>query len=80
MTVRVFLGPELRRNYRRDYNPDRGLIVQAGSGKTVTEIARELDIPLDEVSSTLVDYHVVEPNYVVKDGDSIYFLVAIGGG
>ena len=80
MAVRVFLGPELRRNYRTDYNPDQGLTVSAGSGKTVSQIAMELDIPLDEVSSMLVDYHSVEPNYLVKDGDSIYFLVAIGGG
>jgi hypothetical protein len=46
----------------------------------VSQIARELGIPLDEVTSLLVDYHVVEPSYVAKDGDAIYFLVAIGGG
>ncbi len=55
-------------------------MVEAGTGKTVRQIAEELGIPLDEVSSTLIDYQVVEPNYVVKDNDTIHFLVAISGG
>jgi hypothetical protein len=80
MTVRVFLDPTLRKNYRPDYDPDQGIVVETGPGKTVSQIAREIGIPLDEVSSTLVDYHVVEPNYVARDGDAIHFLVAIGGG
>jgi hypothetical protein len=79
MAIRVFLSPVLKK-YRPDYNPDQGLIVESGPGKTVSQIARELGIPLEEVSSTLVDYHVVQPNYVAKDNDAIYFLVAIGGG
>jgi hypothetical protein len=80
MAVHIFLGPELQRKYRPDFNPNQGIIVEAGPGKTVSQIARELGIPLDEVTSLLVDYHVVEPSYVAKDGDAIYFLVAIGGG
>ncbi len=79
MAIRVFLSPVLKR-YRPDYNPDQGLIVEARAGKTVRQIAEELGIPLDEVSSTLIDYQVVEPNYVVKDNDTIRFLVAISGG
>jgi hypothetical protein len=80
MAVRVFLGPELKRKYWPDYDPSQGIVFDAGQGKTVSQIARELGIPLEEVSSTLVDYHVVEPNYVARDGDAIFFLVAIGGG
>ena len=80
MSVKVFLDPILRKKFRPDYIPDQGLVVEPGPGKTVSQIARELGIPLEEVTSTLVDYHVVESNYVAKDGDAIYFMVAIGGG
>ncbi len=79
MAIRVFLSPVLKR-YRPDYNPDEGLIVEARPGKTVSQIARELGIPLEEVTSTLVEHQVVEPSYVAKDNDAIYFLVSIGGG
>lgn len=79
MAIRVFLSPILKR-YRPDYSPDQGLMVEAGSGKTVRQIATELGIPLEEVTSTLIDYQVVEPNYVPKDNDTIHFLVSIGGG
>ena len=79
MAVRVFLGPVLKKKYRPDCDPDLGILIEAGAGKTVSHIAEELGIPLDEVSSVLVGYHVVEPNYVAKDGDSIFFMVAYGG-
>ena len=79
MAIRVFLSPVLKR-YRPDYNPDQGLVVEAGPGKTVRHIASELGIPLEEVTSTLVDQQVVEPSYVAKDNDTIFFLIAIGGG
>ena len=80
MAVRVFLDPVLRKRYQQAYDPEKGIVVEAGPGKTVSQIARELDMPLEDVTSILVDYHVVEPNYVLKDGDAIHFLVVIGGG
>jgi hypothetical protein len=80
MAVRVFLGPELKRRYRPDYDPGQGIAVEAGPGKTVTQIARELGIPLEDVTSTIVAGRAVESNYVAREGDAIFFLVAIGGG
>jgi hypothetical protein len=80
MAVRVFLGPELRRKYQPDFDPNQAIVLESGSGKTVTQIARELGIPLEEVSSTIVSDHAVEANYVAREGDAIFFLVAIGGG
>ena len=79
MAIRVFISPVLKK-YRPDYNSEQGLIVEAEPAKTVSQLARDLGIPLEEVSSILVDYHVVEPNYVAKDNDAIYLLVAIGAG
>ena len=80
MAVLVFLGPELKRRYRPNDNSGQGITVDAGPGKTVTQIARELGIPLEDVTSTIVDGHAVESNYVAREGDAIFFLVAIGGG
>jgi hypothetical protein len=80
MPIRVDLNPILRRKYRPDYDPDQGLILADGAGKTLNQIVKELGIPLDEVSSTLVNNRFQEPNYKVQEGDSICLTVAISGG
>lgn len=80
MTVRVDLNPILRRMYQPDYDPDNGLILTDGAGKTLHQIVTELGIPLDEVSSILVNHRVEQPNYKVQDGDLIHLSIAISGG
>lgn len=80
MSIRVDLNPILRRMYWPDYDPDKGLILTDGAGKTLTQIVKELGIPLDEVSSILVNHRVEQPNYKVHDGDLIYLSIAISGG
>lgn len=80
MSVRVDLSPILRRQYHPEYIPHRGLILDDGAGKTLRQIVHELGIPLDEVSSTLVNHCVEQPSYRVQDGDSIFLTIAIGGG
>jgi len=80
MSVRVDLSPILRKQYQLDYDPEKGLILEDGAGKTLHQIVEELGIPLDEVTSTLVNYRVEQPGYRVQDGDSIYLTIAISGG
>lgn len=80
MTVRVDLSPILRRQYQLDYDPDKGLILEDGAGKTLHQIVQELGIPIDEISSTLVNHRIEQPGYKVQDGDSIYLAIAISGG
>ena len=80
MPVRVDLSPILRRQYRPDYDPEKGLILDDVVGKTLQQIVQELGIPLDEVTSTLVNQRVEQPGYKVQDGDSIYLTIAISGG
>lgn len=80
MSIRVDLNPILRRIYRPDYDPDKGLILADGAGKTLHQIVKELGIPLDEVSSMLVNHRVQQPNYRVLDGDLIHLSIAISGG
>jgi hypothetical protein len=66
--------------YRPDYDPETGLILTDGAGKPLHQIVQELGIPLDEVSSILVNHRVEQPNYKVHDGDLIHLSVAISGG
>lgn len=80
MSVRVNLSPMLRRKYRPDCDPNHGLVLEDGSGKTLRQIVQELGIPLEEVSSVLVNHRVVQPSYVAKNDDLILLAVAIGGG
>jgi len=80
MSVRVDLSPILRRQYHLDYDPEKGLILADGAGKTLRQIVEELGIPIDEISSTLVNHRIEQPGYKVHDGDSIYLTIAISGG
>jgi hypothetical protein len=78
--VRVDLNPTLGRQYRLDYDPEKGLLLADGAGKTIQQIVQELGIPLDEVTSTLVNQRVEQPGYRIQDGDSLYLAIAISGG
>jgi hypothetical protein len=80
MAVRVDLNPILRKQYQIDYDPDKGLILDKVAGKTLRQIVQELGIPIDEITSTLVNHRVEQPGYKVQDGDSIYLAIAISGG
>ncbi len=80
MTVRVDLSPILRRQFRQDYDPENGLVLEQAAGKTLQRLTQELGIPFDEISSSLVNQRIEGPGYIVKDGDSIYLTVAISGG
>jgi hypothetical protein len=80
MAVRVDLNPILRIQYQINYDPEKGLILENGSGKTLRQIVQELGIPLDEITSALVNHRVEQLGYKVQDGDSIYLTIAISGG
>ncbi len=80
MSVRLDFSPILRRQYHLDYDPENGLILADGAGKTLRQILQELGMPLDEISSMLVNHRVEGPGYKVQDGDWIYLAIAISGG
>ena len=80
MSVRVDLSPILKRQYHPGYDPEKWLILDDEAGKTLQQIVQELGIPLDEVTSTLVNQQVEQPGTIVQEGDSIYLTIAISGG
>ncbi len=80
MTVRIDLNPILRRQYPLPYDPEKGLVLEHAAGKTLQQVVQELGIPMDEITSALVNHRVEQPGYLVQDGDSIYLTIAISGG
>ncbi|UCF92173.1 MAG: MoaD/ThiS family protein [Desulfobacterales bacterium] len=79
MAVHIELSPFLRQ-YAPGYNPEEGLLIENGSGKTIGALIRELGIPTEKVNSIMVNYRPSDPTYVAKDGDRIGLVMSIGGG
>ena len=79
MAVLIELSPFLRQ-YVPGYNPEEGLLIENGSGKTIDELIKEIGIPEEKINSILVNYHPSVPNYVTNDGDRVGLIMAIGGG
>lgn len=79
MSVLVELSPFLRK-YVPGYSPSEGLVIESGSGKTVRQIIDELRIPMEKVNSIMVNHMPSKMSYVVKDGDTVGLIMALGGG
>ncbi len=79
MSITVKLSPLLRK-YAPDYNHDKGIVLADGSGKKVSRLIQEMDIPEERVTSVLVNHMPVRTGYVAKDGDLVLLAMLIGGG
>jgi len=79
MSVHIELSPFLRK-YVSGYSPAEGLVIESGSGKTVRQIIDELRIPMEKVNSIMVNHMPSKISYVVKDGDTVGLIMALGGG
>ena len=79
MSVIVKLSPLLRK-YASDYDHDKGIVLADGSGKKVSRLIQEIDIPKERVTSVLVNHMPSRTGYVAKDGDLVMLAMIIGGG
>jgi sulfur carrier protein ThiS len=79
MPVRIELSPFLRKHVP-EYDPAEGLVVESGHGKTISQLIEELGIPPKKVNSIMVNHFPARANHIVKDGDVIGLIMAIGGG
>ena len=79
MAVSIKLSPLLRKHVANS-DPDKGLVLENGSGKKVGQIIEQLSIPLEKVASILVNHLPSKPGYVAKDGDFILLAFVLGGG
>ena len=79
MSVTVKLNPLLRR-YAPNYNHHKGIVLADGSGKKVSQLIQEMDIPEERITSVLVNHMPSRTGYVAKDGDLVLLAMLIGGG
>ena len=79
MPITVKLSPLLRK-YAPDYDHDKGIVLADGSGKKVSRLIQEMDIPKERVTSVLVNHMPSRTGYVAKDGDLVLLAMIIGGG
>jgi molybdopterin converting factor small subunit len=49
-------------------------------GTTILKVARDLDIPREELALTLVNGISVEVDHEIKDGDTLSLFPPVGGG
>ena len=79
MPITIKLSPLLRK-YASDYDHDKGIVLADGSGKKVSRLIQEMDIPRERVTSILVNHMPSRTGYVAKDGDLVLLAMVIGGG
>jgi hypothetical protein len=79
MSVVLKLSPLLRR-YVPDYDHDEGVVIEKGAGKKVSQLAEEVNVPKEKVSSVLVNHRPTRVGYVARDGDLVLLAMVIGGG
>ena len=79
MSVTVKLSPLLRK-YAPKYDHDKGIVLADGSGKKVSQLIQEMDIPEKRVTSVLVNHMPSRTEYVARDGDLVMLAMIIGGG
>jgi len=60
--------------------PDGEAQVEVEPGTTVHDLARSLNLPLDEIRIVMRNNRHVEMEAVVEDGDRVAFFPAVGGG
>ncbi|MGC8719590.1 MAG: MoaD/ThiS family protein [Thermodesulforhabdaceae bacterium] len=79
MALQVFLAATLRR-YVPDYNPETGVILSVDSGKTVSDIARIMGIPKEEIKIVMVNGIHSSLDHLLKGDERVAFFPAVGGG
>lgn len=50
------------------------------SGSTILDVARDLDIPREELALTLINGISVEVDHEIQDGDTLALFPPVGGG
>ena len=79
MSIRIQLSPLLRK-YAPNYNNDTGIVLASENPRTVDQIIAELNIPVKEIVTIMVNGYPAKHNSVVKNGDSVTLARVFGGG
>lgn len=80
MPVKLKLSPFFQ-GHVKDYDLDKGIVLENAVGKTVRQIAAELAIPLEELTCSIMINHLPSGrDHIVRDGDLIALVRLLGGG
>ncbi len=79
MALQVFLAASLRQ-YVKDYNPATGCEIAVKAGATVRDVARQLQIPEEEVKLIMVDGINVAWETTLAGNERVAFFPPVGGG
>jgi len=79
MPLSIFLNATLRR-YIPDYDPYRGLSLEAAPGTPILNIIIQIGIPESEVTLIVVDGRRREPDYPLTGSERLGLFPPIGGG
>lgn len=79
MTVQVKLSTTLRK-YIPDYNPEQGLSIDLKEFISITALAKQLGLPLEEIKFVMLNGRCQPMDTILKADDRVAFFPAVGGG
>jgi len=79
MPVTVHLSTALR-DHVPDYQPSQGLTMDLNEVRSLLDLARNLNLPVEDIKITMLNGRRVDLNSPVSDGDRVAFFPAVGGG
>ena len=79
MHLTVKLSTTLR-DHVPGYNPEAGLQLAMPEGSSVEQLARHLNLPLQDIKIVMVNGRQRKVDDLLRDGDRIAFFPAVGGG
>lgn len=79
MAIDVMLSSALR-PYVPDYDPLKGMQIEAKPGMTVLGLVDRLGIPAKEVKIVMLNNKAAPLDSAIKDGDRVGLFPAVGGG
>lgn len=79
MNIHIKLSSTLRRHIP-DYEPEKGLNLQAAPGSQAEDVALLLGLPLQEIKFIMLNGRCQPLSSQLRDGDRLAFFPAVGGG
>ena len=79
MHLTVKLSTTLR-DHVPGYNPEAGLQLAMPEGSSAEQLARHLNLPLQDIKIVMINGRQRKAGDLLRDGDHIAYFPAVGGG
>jgi len=77
--LKIFLSSTLRK-YIPGYDPDKGHEIQVHKGTTVSDLCKQMNIPVDMVTVIMIDGRAKNHDHILNGSERVHLFPAIGGG